>query len=101
MLGHHARQAPEVLGTRLERMDPRAGLRRRQKIGRHPDIGADVEGIRFQIKIETLDDVPELKTRTDVHAIKIDVEEFEAEVLKGGMELIRRCRPLIFCEIWK
>ena len=59
------------------------------------------DGIRFRIKIEALDGVPDLKTLTDVHAIKIDVEEFEAEVLKGGMELIRRCRPLIFCEIWK
>ena len=33
------------------------------------------------------------------HLIKIDVETHEPEVLLGGMDMIRRARPIIACEI--
>lgn len=35
----------------------------------------------------------------DVSLVKIDVEGFEAEVLKGAAETIRRCRPVLIIEI--
>lgn len=35
----------------------------------------------------------------DVGFIKVDVEQHEREVLLGGMETIRRCRPVIMTEV--
>ena len=32
--------------------------------------------------------------------VKIDVEGFELEVIKGGLSFIKKCRPLIVCEIF-
>lgn len=34
----------------------------------------------------------------DVTLMKVDVEGYELEVFKGGMETIRRCRPVLFVE---
>jgi FkbM family methyltransferase len=58
------------------------------------------EGVRFTVPIHRLDDIAELEHRMDIKAIKIDVENFEYPVFMGGMDLIRRCRPVIFCELW-
>lgn len=58
------------------------------------------EGVRFTVSIKRLDEVAELKESSDVKAIKIDVENFEHAVFIGGLELIRRNRPIIFCELW-
>ena len=48
----------------------------------------------YQIKIKTLDklNIPEVKF------IKIDVEGYEIEVLKGGVDLISRDQPIILFE---
>ncbi|RMG19437.1 MAG: FkbM family methyltransferase [Bacteroidetes bacterium] len=35
-----------------------------------------------------------------VDAIKMDVENYEQYVIRGGLNLIRRCKPLIYCELW-
>lgn len=37
---------------------------------------------------------------TDVSLLKIDVEGTEDKVIRGGMETIRRCRPVIYAEAW-
>ena len=57
------------------------------------------DGIRFEVEIRCLDEIADLKKSMNVKAIKIDVENFEHAVLTGGLELIRRCRPIIFCEL--
>ncbi|HEV7456742.1 MAG TPA: FkbM family methyltransferase [Roseococcus sp.] len=36
---------------------------------------------------------------TDVTAIKLDAEGYEEEVLRGGRETLRRCRPVLSVEI--
>ncbi len=51
----------------------------------------DVEGIRF--------DEYESSHPMCVDLIKIDVEDFEADVLQGMQEVIRRDQPFIVCEI--
>lgn len=33
-------------------------------------------------------------------AAKIDVEHFEAPVLRGATELLKRDHPIIYCELW-
>jgi FkbM family methyltransferase len=35
-----------------------------------------------------------------VDGIKLDVENFEAHVLRGGIDLLKRDHPLIYCELW-
>jgi len=35
-----------------------------------------------------------------VDGMKLDVENFEAHVLRGAMDLLRRDHPIIYCELW-
>ncbi|MES2780807.1 MAG: FkbM family methyltransferase [Bacteroidota bacterium] len=57
------------------------------------------EGITFSVPQYRLDDIPELQD-TPVHAIKIDVENFEYQVFLGAQQLIRTFKPIIYCELW-
>lgn len=50
------------------------------------------------VPIRRLDDVVDELGIDDITLIKIDVEGFEPEVLKGGRETIRRMLPVIFAE---
>lgn len=60
------------------------------------------QGERFQVNVVTLDSLPELKGSAEqILAIKIDVEDFEYQVFVGGLELIKKGRPIIFCEFWE
>ena len=47
-------------------------------------------------KLDALDAVNGLK----IDGIKIDVENFEYEVFKGGMDTIEQNRPVIYSELW-
>jgi FkbM family methyltransferase len=53
-------------------------------------------GVLYTVPVVTLDSFSELR----VSAIKIDVENHESAVFRGGMNLIMRDRPLIYCELW-
>lgn len=57
-------------------------------------------GKRFSVSMQQLDTIPALQQMTKITAIKIDVENFEYAVLKGGEALLCKHRPLIFCELW-
>lgn len=57
------------------------------------------EGITFSVPQYRLDDIPELHN-TSVHAIKIDVENFEYQVFLGALHLIQINKPIIYCELW-
>jgi hypothetical protein len=48
-----------------------------------------------------LDDIPEIQSAEKITAIKIDVENFEYYVLKGGQETISKHMPVIHCELWQ
>jgi FkbM family methyltransferase len=50
----------------------------------------------ISIDMQRLDDIVPATARVDL--IKIDVEGTELGVLKGGNELIARCRPVVFFE---
>jgi len=58
------------------------------------------DGEFFTVPVKRLDDIPELKKAKAIGAIKIDVENFEYEVLTGAKELLLKHKPLILCEIW-
>lgn len=57
------------------------------------------EGITFSVPQYRLDDIPELRN-LPVHAIKIDVENFEHQVFLGGIQLISTNKPIVYCELW-
>ncbi|MBI9055018.1 MAG: FkbM family methyltransferase [Bacteroidales bacterium] len=57
------------------------------------------KGLLVNADIKRLDDIEELSD-FKIKAIKIDVEDFEYLVLKGGEKLINKNRPLIYAELW-
>lgn len=61
--------------------------------------GSADEGTYYTVPLVALDELPEL-CDVRISAIKIDVEDHERFVLRGGRRLIERDRPLIYCELW-
>jgi FkbM family methyltransferase len=60
-----------------------------------------VGGEIFTCPIRKLDGLEELpESSMPLTGIKIDVENFEYFVLKGGEKLISKHKPLIYCELW-
>ncbi len=57
-------------------------------------------GRLYDVEMKRLDDHEEFKN-VKINAVKIDVEEYEYNVLKGAEELIQKNRPLIYCELWE
>lgn len=67
----------------------------------HPSINEYNEGNKFSVEVKTLDEFFSKENASlKISAIKIDVENFEFFVLKGGEQLIKKCRPLIYIELW-
>lgn len=58
-------------------------------------------GDEIDVTVKTLDTIQDLNTAQKISAIKIDVENFEYFVLKGGRNLISVHQPIIYCELWK
>ncbi|MCR9255151.1 MAG: FkbM family methyltransferase [Alphaproteobacteria bacterium] len=56
-------------------------------------LGGIAEVREVTVPLRTLDSY-----RLSPQAIKIDVQGFEESVIKGGLETIARCRPLILIE---
>jgi FkbM family methyltransferase len=57
----------------------------------------NMEGENYVVPLQKLDDIA---SDLRMGAIKIDVENFEYFVLKGGMGGIKKTKPIIFCELW-
>ena len=64
---------------------------------KHDSIELWNDGEEYEVEIETLDD---LFKNQKIAAIKMDVENFEFFVLKGGKNIIQRDRPIIYVELW-
>ena len=58
------------------------------------------EGEVFSIPMQEMDNIKELNNSERITAIKVDVENFELFVLKGGVTLLKKHHPLIYCELW-
>lgn len=54
----------------------------------------------FSVPATSLNDLPEFRSPAKWVGLKIDVENFEWHVLQGGVEVIKKFRPVIYCEIW-
>lgn len=62
--------------------------------------GDNDSGNIYSVPVHKLDDIVELSSGKRITAIKIDVENFEYQVLKGGEEVLKKHRPIIYCELW-
>jgi FkbM family methyltransferase len=58
------------------------------------------KGDIYFMEMMRLDDVSALHGDKKIVAIKIDVENFEYNVLKGGEQLLKKHKPAIYCELW-
>jgi len=65
----------------------------------HVNKDSKAQGKINEVEIKRLDDFVEFK-KVKITAIKIDVEEYEFNVLKGAEKLILKNRPVIYCELW-
>lgn len=67
----------------------------------HESIPDNNDGIRFKVPVQTLDEMSEFKNmKFPLSAIKIDVENFEYFVLKGGENLLIKYKPIVYAELW-
>lgn len=63
-------------------------------------VEGETQGHVVVAEMRRLDDIPELQRAEKISAIKIDVENFEYYVMKGGRELILKHMPVIYSELW-
>jgi len=67
----------------------------------HEENTENNKGFRYKVPMICLDNFENLnKNKERITAIKIDVENFEYFVLKGGEQLIQKNQPVIYCELW-
>ena len=58
------------------------------------------QGEIFSVPIQRMDDMPALQALEKITAIKLDVENFEYYVLKGGWGILNKHKPIVYCELW-
>lgn len=66
----------------------------RANYGGNAILDHEVLGATIEIEVKTLDSF----NFENVGFMKIDVEGFEEKVLQGGIETIKRCRPVMYIE---
>ena len=76
---------------------------RKQGLSHVSDVSSvnNEEGEEFEVfgkRLDSLEEVVNAKER--ITAIKIDVEGYELNVLRGAVNTIRKHRPIIYCELW-
>ena len=64
------------------------------------EVNTKNSGHLYDVEMRRLDSFEEIKN-VKINAIKIDIEEYEYNVLKGAEELIQKNRPVIYCELWE
>lgn len=68
----------------------------------HEDNKEFNEGMKYKVPVVSLDSFDEIKQPGKrITAMKIDVENFEYFVLKGGERIIAENQPVIYCELWE
>jgi len=59
-------------------------------------------GVKYNVPIHRLDDLAELKAPDKpVSGIKIDVENYEFNVLDGARNLLIKHKPVVYAELWE
>lgn len=58
-------------------------------------------GFKYKVPVVRLDEFNALNNSDKkITALKIDVENFEYFALKGGENLLKKDKPIIYCELW-
>ncbi|MDD2412302.1 MAG: FkbM family methyltransferase, partial [Bacteroidales bacterium] len=57
-------------------------------------------GLHYEADMKRLDDVQEIQNEP-IGGIKLDVENFEFFVLKGGENILRKNKPIVYTELWE
>ena len=85
----------------IEMVMPKFGKARKQGLSHvvHDSIDTFNDGTKYKVPVVTLDEVFE-NENCQPTAIKLDVENFEYFVLKGGEKLISKYMPIIYTELW-
>lgn len=55
--------------------------------------------LRVKVEVSTLDDRKEIQN-IQIDGLKLIAENYEFEILKGAERTIKRCKPIIYCELW-
>lgn len=59
-------------------------------------------GIKYKVPMHRLDGIPELRLLAKpLSGIKIDVENYEYNVLVGARELLVKYKPVVYAELWE
>jgi len=59
-------------------------------------------GMKYTVPMHRIDDFPELtELSKPVSGIKIDVENYEYNVLEGAKNLLTKYKPIIYAELWE
>ena len=83
---------------KLQMIMPTVNNSRMQGLSKAYDPNSGDSGVIYEVQIEKLDD--RYSSNEKIVAMKIDVENYEFEVLKGATDLLTRDKPLIYCELW-
>lgn len=68
---------------------------------RHESISENNQGELITCEVKRLDSISDLhRKEIKITGIKIDVENFEYFVFKGGADLLKKHKPVIYCELW-
>jgi FkbM family methyltransferase len=92
-----------ALGDRNEQIKmvmPIVGQSKMQGLTHVVEHDETIIGNVFSVSMQRMDDIEPLNSVSKISAIKIDVENFEFFVLKGGEALLQKHTPLVFCELW-
>lgn len=82
----------------LKMIMPLQGNAKQQGLSKMYEAGSTEKGKIYDVQVVRLDD--RYTDKDQISAIKIDVENFEYEVLKGAGALLNRCKPMVYCELW-
>jgi FkbM family methyltransferase len=67
----------------------------------HESIQDNNEGEISEVPIFKLDDFEPIKSiNQKIVGIKMDVENFESFVIKGGLDIIKKHQPILYIELW-
>ena len=97
---------PFALGSKKEKMEmvlPKVGGVKMHGLThmKHESISDFNDGESVEVDVIRLDDWWSDNNSICVKGIKIDVENFEYFVLKGGQKLIQENTPIIYLELWE
>lgn len=65
----------------------------------HANEKYDYDGIKYEVAVEKLDSLPEIAS-SKITGIKMDVENFEYEVLLGAEMILKKYKPILYVELW-